>query len=98
MTSDRSRAYTRVIKTIDDMGPAKLHELEQRRLRNAIDTLIFAGPAEYSALQVLDDVESLMARLVDSGRWTAERASELLEDVTACGPRWPDVVSIDQAA
>jgi hypothetical protein len=98
MTSDRSRAYTRVIKTIEDMGPAKLHDLEQRRLRNAIDALVFAGPSEFSALQVLDDVELLMVRLVDSGRWSAERASELLEDIAACGPQWPDVVPIEQAA
>lgn len=98
MTSDRSRAYTRVIKTIDDMGPAKLHELEQRRLRNAIDTLVFAGPAEYSALHVLDDVELLLAGLVESGRWTADRAGELLDDITGCGPAWPDVVPLEQAA
>jgi hypothetical protein len=98
MTSDRSRAYARVIKTIDEIGPAKLHDLEQRRLRNAIDTLIFAGPKEYTALRVLDDVELLMVRLVDSGRWTAERASALVDDIAACGPGWADVIPIEQAA
>jgi len=98
MTSERSRAYTRVTKTINDMGPAKLHELELRRLRNAADALIFAREGDYSALQVLDIVEQLMLHLIDSGRWTDERASSLLDDIAGCGPAWPDVIPLEQAA
>ena len=98
MTSDRSRAYGRVRKTIEEMGPAKLHELEQRRLRAAADTLIFAGPGEYSALRVLDDVEHLMEHLVNCGRWTAERARGLVADLAACGPGAPDAVTTELAA
>ena len=98
MTSDRSRAYARAMRTIDDMGPAKLHELEQRRLRTAADTLIFAGPREHSALQVLYDVEHLMWHLVDCGRWTAERASALIADLAACGPGAPDAYPTELAA
>ena len=86
MTSDRSRAYARAMRTIDDMGPAKLHELEQRRLRTAADTLIFAGPREHSALQVLDDIEHLMRHLVDCGRWTAERARALVATSRPAAP------------
>ena len=98
MTSDRARAYARVMTTIDDMGPAKLHELEQRRLRMAADTLIFAGPREYTALQVLDDVGHLMGHLVNCGRWTAQRARALVDDLTACGPGAPDALPAELAA
>jgi hypothetical protein len=98
MTNDRSRAYMRVMKTVEDMGPAKLHELEQRRLRTAADTLIFAGTGEYAVFGALDDVEHLMRRLVDSGRWTAERANALVEDLVACGPEAPDVFPSELAA
>ena len=79
-------------------GPAKLHELEQRRLRAAADTLIFAGPREYSALRVLDDVEHLMEHLVNCGRWTDERARALVTDLAACGPGAPDAVTTELAA
>ena len=43
MTPDRSSAYGRVIKTLSDMGPSKLHDLERMRIRNAADTLLFAA-------------------------------------------------------
>lgn len=88
MTSDRTQAYGRVVKTLDDIGPAKLQAAEQERIREAADTLIFAaGPDEARA--ALDDVEMLAAHLVASGRWTSERAQELLDDLVACGPVAP---------
>ena len=98
MTSDRSRAYGRVMKTIDGMGPAKLHELEQRRLRNAADALLFAGPGEHDVLRLLDDVEQLMRHLVDCGRWTPERATTLIDDLATCGPGAPDAIPTGLAA
>lgn len=88
MTSDRTQAYGRVVKTLDDIGPAKLQAAEQERIREAADTLIFAaGPDEARA--ALDDVEMLAAHLVASGRWTTERAQALLDDLVACGPVAP---------
>jgi hypothetical protein len=98
MTSERSRAYARVIKTLDEMGPAKLHDLEQRRVRNAADVLVFAGAQDYAALDALGDIEALKERLVDSGRWTPERAGRLADDVAACGPSWVDVAPLARAA
>jgi hypothetical protein len=98
MTSERSRAYTRVMKTVEDVGPAKLHELEQRRVRTAADTLLFAAPGEYAAFRALDDVQHLMSRLVGSSRWTAERANSLVADLAACGPGLPDVFPTELAA
>ena len=49
MTSERTLAYGLVVRTLDDLGPAKLQPAEQDRIREAADTLIFAaepdGPA-----------------------------------------------------
>jgi hypothetical protein len=86
MTTDRSRAYARVTKIVADLGPAKLHDLEQRRVRNAADALVFAGTHDFEALAALDDVEQLMQELISCGRWTPQRAGRLADDLAACGP------------
>lgn len=85
MTSDRTQAYGRVVKTLEEIGPAKLQPAEQERIREAADTLIFAAEPD-EARPALADVETLAAHLVASDRWTAERADELLRDLEACGP------------
>jgi hypothetical protein len=86
MTTDRSCAYARVTKTVADLGPAKLHDLEQRRVRHAADALVFAGAHDFEALAALDDIEQLMQELISCGRWTPQRAGRLADDVAACGP------------
>ena len=88
MTSDRTQAYGRVIKTLDDLGPAKLQPAEQDRIREAADTLIFAADLD-EARTTLADLEALVEHLVASGRWTAERAEQLAADLLACGPVTP---------
>ena len=88
MTSERTQAYGRVIRTLEDVGPTKLHESEQERVRNAADTLIFASTLE-EAREVLEDIDTLAEHLVATGRWTDERASELAQDILACGPLAP---------
>ena len=88
MTSERTQAYGRVIRTLEDVGPTKLHESEQERVRNAADTLIFASTLE-EVRDVLEDVETLAEHLVATERWTEERASELTRDILACGPLAP---------
>jgi hypothetical protein len=88
MTSDRTQAYGRVIKTLDDLGPAKLQPAEQDRIREAADTLIFAADLD-EARSTLADLEALVEHLVASGRWTAERADQLAADLLACGPVTP---------
>ena len=99
MTPDRSSAYGRVIKTLEDMGPSKLHDLERMRIRNAADTLLFAAASDAPALDAIADVEHLMRHLIDTGRWVAERASALSDDVAACGPALSeDIPVIEQAA
>jgi hypothetical protein len=88
MTSDRTQAYGRVVKTLEELGPSKLQPAEQDRIREAADNLIFAAGLE-DALASLADVEALAEHLVASGRWTVERADELVHDLLACGPVAP---------
>ena len=88
MNSERTQAYGRVIKTLDDLGPAKLQPAEQDRIREAADTLIFAAGFD-EARAAMEDVDTLVEHLVASGRWTSERAQELLQDLLGCGPVAP---------
>ncbi len=88
MTTNRARAYGRVMTLIEELGPAKLHAGEQQAIRDAADALVFstdvAGDAEAkAALTRLDDV---MERLVASERLIPETADTLLDAVEACGP------------
>ena len=85
MNSERTHAYGRVVRTLQDVGPTKLHSTEQERIREAADTLIFAATYE-EARETLADVEMLAEQLVESGRWSEERAAELAQDLMACGP------------
>ena len=96
MTPERSAAYARVMKTLDDMGPAKLHDLERQRVRNAADALLFATPTDLLALDAMTDVERLTRHLCDAGRWTTDSAQRLADDVASCGPSWLD--DLPQAA
>jgi hypothetical protein len=88
MTSDRTQAYGRVIRTLEDLGPAKLQPAEQDRIRDAADTLIFAADLD-EARAALADIEELAEHLTTSGRWTAESADALVQNLQACGPVAP---------
>jgi hypothetical protein len=84
MNSERSQAYGRVMQTLNDLGPAKLHADEQELIRDAADTLLFADDA--SAEQALDRVDELAGQLVDADRLHPETADRLLRDLEGCGP------------
>ena len=88
MNSERTQAYGRVVKTLEDLGPAKLQPAELGRVRDAADTLIFAAGVD-EARASLEDVDALAEHLVASGRWSEERAQQLVEDILACGPVTP---------
>jgi hypothetical protein len=88
MTSERTQAYGRVLRTLEDVGPTKLHDPEQERIRDAADTLIFATTLE-EAREALADIDALSEHLVATGRWSEERAAELAQDILACGPLAP---------
>jgi len=85
MNSERTQAYGRVVKTLDELGPTKLQPAEQARVREAADTLVFAADLE-EARAVMADVDSLAEHLVASDRWSEERARQLVDDLLACGP------------
>ena len=90
MNQERTQAYGRVVKTLDDLGPTKLHDDEQDRIRMAADTLIFADRAEDTAVQeAVEDIRALAGHLAGTGRWSEDRADELADDVLASGPLAP---------
>lgn len=99
MTPERSTAYGRVVRTLADMGPAKLHDLERQRIRAAADTLLFAAGHDAIAFDAIADMEHLARHLAETGRWSTERAVELADDVAACGPAFAaDVPVLTEAA
>ena len=87
MTPERVEAYGRVMKTLADLGPSKLHRHEQEQIREAADDLLLfeALPGENPALRAIA-VERLAARLVEAERWGEPEAQRLVEDVRGCGP------------
>ena len=85
MNSERTQAYGRVVKTIEDLGPTKLQPDELDRVREAADTLIFAADLE-EARDAMIDMDTLAEHLVASDRWSEERAKQLVDDLLACGP------------
>jgi hypothetical protein len=87
MSPERTQAYRRVIRTLEELGSTKLLGEEQDRFREAADTLIFSSePLDQEALGALSDAERLCRALVDSGRWQEVTAMRLADDVADCGP------------
>ena len=87
MNSERTQAYGRIVKTLEDLGPAKLLADEQERIREAADTLIFASGPDEHVVAALEDVRALAGHLAESGRWTEERAAALVDDVAGTAAR-----------
>jgi hypothetical protein len=89
MNSERSEAYTRVMKTLNDEGPAKLFPAEMQVIRTAADALLFDGDA-YDELAAVED---LAQQLVDADRWLPDHARRLVDDeLDLCDqPLDPDV-------
>jgi hypothetical protein len=87
MTSDRAKAYRRVVTTVRDMGPAKLWPSEQACIREAADMLLFCSDVDGAdARTALAAAGTLTDGLTEAGRWTSSRARRLLDDIWACGP------------
>jgi hypothetical protein len=95
MSPERTDAYRRVIQTLNDLGPSKLLDGEQQRIRSAADNLIFSSDLleDQAARDALEDVERLCDALVESGRWEQVTASRLADDLTGCGPSRPAALS-----
>jgi hypothetical protein len=76
------------MQTLNQLGPSKLLDGEQDRIRSAADNLIFSSDLheDVAAQEAIDDVERLCRALVQSGRWEQVTATRLAGDVLACGP------------
>ena len=76
------------MKTLDDMGPSKLLQSEQQRIRYAADNLIFSASlrTDVDARDAVEDVAALCRALVENGRWEQATAMRLVDDICECGP------------
>jgi hypothetical protein len=97
MSPERTNAYRQVIKTLNELGPSKLLDSEQDRIRYAADNLLFSSDLaeDFAALAALDDVERLCRALTESGRWEQVTVDRLAGDLSACGP--PRVAELQAA-
>jgi hypothetical protein len=79
------------MRTLEDLGPAKLTEAERDRVRQAADTLFFAEDlgSDAEARDAVSDITALARHLVESERWVDETARKLLQDVLGTGPLAP---------
>jgi hypothetical protein len=79
------------MRTLEDLGPAKLLDDERERIRTAADTLFFAEDLgeDAEARDAVSDITALARHLVESERWIDESARRLLQDVLATGPLAP---------
>jgi hypothetical protein len=79
------------MRTLEDVGPAKLTDSERDRVRHAADTLFFAEDlgTDADARDAVSDITALARHLVESERWLDETARKLLQDVLAAGPLAP---------
>jgi hypothetical protein len=75
MTTNRARAYARVIALTDEMGAA--------------DALLFTVDvaSDREAVELIRRLDATMDRLVDAGRLTETTADEIVEAVERCGPQ-----------
>jgi hypothetical protein len=87
MNSERSQAYGRVMRTLEDLGPSKLLPAEQARVRAAADTLLFSDDGQdETTVEAISSVHALAEHLVTTERWSESSAAQLREDLEACGP------------
>jgi hypothetical protein len=86
MTSERAKAYRRVMKAMADLGPGKLHPSEQNTIRAAADALLFAQDERATGV-AMAPVLDLAQHLVESERLLRDTADQILRDLMACGPQ-----------
>lgn len=89
MTTNRARAYGRVMSLMDELGPAKLHTDEQQAVRDAADALLFCADvtSDPEAKAALNHLDGVMDRLVEAERLMPETSDAILDAVEACGPQ-----------
>jgi hypothetical protein len=74
------------MRTLRGLDAPALSAVEQDRLREAADALLFARDLDDGDVQwALAEVAVLADELIDAERWTPRRARQLLDDIWACG-------------
>jgi hypothetical protein len=88
VTSERAKAYGRIMEIVQAEGPQALEPDEQALLREAADALLFCEDISFDeeAREALAQVSDLTGTLVGTERWDAARAEEVLRELEACGP------------
>jgi hypothetical protein len=84
MTEERSLAYGRVMVIVDGDGDLTTDEIAL--LRHGADVLLFATEPGADTAQALSETQAVSLALFDSGRWSVNRAGDLMTAVRACGP------------
>jgi hypothetical protein len=82
MNQQRSESYLKVIAVLDSEGGVTLRPDEASILRHAADVLFFD---EEGRSEAMDAAKEVTDRLVDSERWSEERADRLSSDLDGCG-------------
>jgi len=98
MSPERTNAYRRVLSTIAELGPSKLQDGEEDRIRYAADSLIFCADlgGDDAAREALLETQLMLDALVESGRWERVTADRLAADLRDCGPA-PEPVELRAA-
>ena len=87
MTGVRTVAYRRVMRTLRGADAPPLSVIEQDRVREAADALLFCRDFDDADVRwALAEVAALSDELVDAERWTTRRVMQLMDDIWACGP------------
>ena len=91
MNAERAQAYGRVMKTMADVGPAKLQPRERDLIREAADAMLFADDIQQDAhaVMAMKALQEMAENLIESERWLFQTADRLLRDVEDCGPAAP---------
>lgn len=82
MNKQRAESYLKVMAVLDSEGGVTLRPDETLTLRTAADVLFFD---EEGRSEAMDAAKEVITRLVDSERWTDERADRLSSDLDGCG-------------
>ncbi|MEI6447712.1 MAG: hypothetical protein WCO96_07515 [Actinomycetes bacterium] len=82
MNTRRAESYMQLIDVLSKEDGVTLRPSETEALRNAADALFFE---EESVAEARDGAQAVLDALVDSGRWSEERANQLAASLDGCG-------------
>lgn len=82
MTSQQADAYLKVADVLDKEHGVTLRPVEAEAIRAAADALFFDEPDLREARDAAQDV---LDALVDSGRWSEDRAATMAAWLDSCG-------------